>query len=218
MFFEYDLNIVFYDFFFINLLLILMFSKYYSSKTFIKGLFIQNYMAKARKFVAYRRLERPYTRVYKYKKKSFVKVNPSKKIVKFDMGNMQKKFQYSLFLISKDDLQIRDGAIEAGRQSSVRFMEKLVGKNDFFMKVRIYPHHILRENPLAAGAGADRMSTGMAAPFGKVIGCAARVFKGQAICQLDVNKQNLDVAKKALKRFGYKLPCSFSIEVVENKI
>ena len=45
----------------------------------------------------------------------------------------------------------------------------------YFFQLRIYPHHILRENPLAAGAGADRMSTGMKCAFGKPISVAARV-------------------------------------------
>ncbi|MFC1728610.1 50S ribosomal protein L16 [Nanoarchaeota archaeon] len=173
-------------------------------------------MAKTRKFVAYRRLERPYTRRSKYKSKSYIKVNPVKKIVRFDMGNLKKKFAYTLSLISKKDLQIRDTAIESGRQTSNRAIEKIAGKSEYFLKIRVYPHHILRENPLAAGAGADRMSTGMSGAFGKAIGSAARVFKGQTICQLSVNKEHLPTARDALRKFSHKMPCSCAIEVEEN--
>lgn len=174
-------------------------------------------MAKARKFVSYRRVERPYTRISKYKKKAYIKVTPAKRVVRFDNGNLKRKFGYTLSLISKKQLQIRDIALEAGRQTSVRALEKHAGKNDFFLRIRVYPHHILRENPLASGAGADRLSTGMAGAFGKPIGAAARVFRGQIICQVDVNKQHLDVAKNALKKFSYKLPGSCLVEVAENK-
>jgi ribosomal protein L16/L10AE len=46
------------------------------------------------------------------------------------------------------------------------------------------PHHTLRENPLAAGAGADRLSTGMKHSFGKTIGTACQVHKGKVIFEL----------------------------------
>ena len=85
------------------------------------------------------------------------------------------------------------------------------------MIIRVYPHHILRENPLAAGAGADRMSTGMKHSFGKSIGIAAQVRKGQTLFQIQVNKEHLDTAKKALKLAGSKLPCSTSIEIEHKK-
>ena len=174
-------------------------------------------MAKVRKFVAYRRIERPYTRISKYKKKSYIKVTPAKHIVKFDNGNIKKKFSHTLTLVSKKDTQIRDIALEAGRQTSVRALEKYAGKNDFFLRIRVFPHHILRENPLASGAGADRLSTGMAAAFGKPIGSAARIYRGQIICQVDVNRPHLEIAKGALKRFSHKLPITCTIEVAENR-
>jgi len=171
-------------------------------------------MARLRKFVAYRNLERPYTRVSKYRDKSFVKTRPHSKIVKFDMGNTKKQYDYVLELITNQTLQIRHNAIEAARLSSNKLLEKKVGKSNYWMRIRIYPHHILRENPLASGAGADRMSTGMKHSFGKPIGVAAQIRKpGKVICELRVNKEHLELARKALKRFGYKLPCKTSIIV-----
>lgn len=172
-------------------------------------------MARLRKFVAYRRLERPNTRVSKFKKHSFVKANPAHTIVRFDMGHQQKKFDYRLELVSKADLQIRHNAIESARQTSNRMLEKTLG-NEYTLKVMIYPHHILRENPLAAGAGADRFSTGMAHSFGKPISKAARVKTGQTMFRLDVNKINIETAKKALQRAQYKIPCGCLIEISKN--
>jgi large subunit ribosomal protein L10e len=174
-------------------------------------------MAKIRAAVSYRKLERPYTRISKYKKKSFVKGRPPLKIVKFNFGNPQKKFQYKLLLVSKTDLQIRHNALEAARQTSNRVLELTAGKLNYMMLVRKYPHHILRENPLAAGAGADRLSTGMAHSFGKVVGAAAQVRKGDVVFEVNVNKDQLDLAKKALKRASYKLPNSYRIVVEEKK-
>jgi large subunit ribosomal protein L10e len=173
-------------------------------------------MARIRKFVSYRRLERPYTRTSKYKGKSYIKVNPTTKVVGFQTGNTKKDFQYTLKLLSKADLQIRDNALESAKQTSNKLLETSIGTSSYHLKIRPYPHHILRENPLAAGAGADRFSTGMQKAFGKPIGSAARVKRGDAIFLLSVNKPNIDLAKVALKRASKKLPCSCIIQVVEN--
>jgi large subunit ribosomal protein L10e len=172
-------------------------------------------MVKIRKFCAYRRLERPYTRKSKYRKLSFVKTTPVCRIVRYDMGDLQKQFKHTIVLKSKADLNIRHNAIEAARQSSNRVLEKKVGKINYRMKIRIYPHHALRENPLASGAGADRMSTGMKKSFGKVIGLAARVRKDQILFQVDYdNKSHESLIRTALKRASSKFPCSCYMEIV----
>ncbi|MBW2989435.1 50S ribosomal protein L16 [Candidatus Woesearchaeota archaeon] len=170
-------------------------------------------MARLRKFVAYRSLERPYTRLSKYKKKSFIRTTANIKIVKFKTGNLKKKFPYSLNLISKGCLQIRDNALESGRQTCNRLLETTLGPSRYSMQLRKYPFHILRENPLAAGAGADRFSTGMQKSFGKPIGSAIRVKKGEKIVSISVSKQNIGTAKKGLERFRKKIPGSYLIEV-----
>jgi large subunit ribosomal protein L10e len=174
-------------------------------------------MARLRKAVSYRRLERPYTRISKFNELSYVRGRPVSKVVHYNMGDLKARFEYSLFLKSTADLQIRDSAIESARQTSNRFLEEKLGKTGYRVTIRMYPHHVLRENPLASGAGADRMSTGMARSFGKPIGIAAQIHKGQVMFQVDVNKANLDVAKKALTRAKCKLPCSCLIQVQDNK-
>jgi large subunit ribosomal protein L10e len=174
-------------------------------------------MARLRKFVAYREMERPYTRFSKYKKLSYVRSRPVCKVIRFDVGEVGKKFPYTLDLVSKSDLQIRDNAIESARQTCNRLLEKTLGKTGFRFMTRIYPHHILRENPLASGAGADRLSTGMAHSFGKSIGIAAQVRAGHPLFTVHIGKENLAVARLALKRASYKVPCKCSIITVENK-
>lgn len=164
-------------------------------------------MVRIRKFAAYQRIERPYTRISKYKKKSFVKVRPHLSIVRFDHGNPNIKFDLTLYLVSKVDVQVRHNALESARQTSNRVLEKL-GKNAYFMRIRKYPFHILRENPLASGAGADRMSTGMARSFGKPISSAAQVFKGDIVIEARVARKDAAAAKLALERANKKLPCA----------
>ena len=174
-------------------------------------------MARLKKFVTWRRLERAYTRISKFKKKSYIKSDPNPRVVTYSMGNPKKQFQYRLDLISKDELQIRDNAIESARQTSNRLLEKEIGSIGYFFRVRVYPHHILRENPLAAGAGADRFSTGMSHSFGKPVGVAARIKKKQKLMSVSVDKTHIPIAKKALVRAYQKLPCSCLIEINETK-
>lgn len=175
-------------------------------------------MAKLRKAVAWRRIERPYTRKSKYRKLSYVRASPNSKVIRYVMGNPKKQFDTKLNLIAKSSLQIRHNAIESARQTSNRCLEKYIGKENYCMVVKMHPHHFLRENPLAAGAGADRMSTGMARSFGKVVGLAAQVKEGKVMIEISVNKANINHAREALRRAKNKFPCSCGVEVIPVKI
>ena len=148
-------------------------------------------MAKLRKACAYRKLERPYTRISKFRAKSFIRATPTILITKYNMGNHSKYFTHKLELISKSDLQIRHNAFESARQSSNRVLEKELGTTEYYLQIMVYPHHILRENPVAAGAGADRFSTGMSHSFGKPHSVAAQIKKGQTIFN-SINYYNND--------------------------
>ncbi|MBI5881259.1 ribosomal protein L16, partial [archaeon] len=86
-------------------------------------------MARLRKFAAYRTIERPYTRISKYRAKSYVRARPHCRIVRYDMGDLSKTFDTIIVLKSKSNLQIRDAAIEAARQTSNRLLQKRIGKN-----------------------------------------------------------------------------------------
>jgi large subunit ribosomal protein L10e len=174
-------------------------------------------MARIRKFGAYRSLERPYTRISAKRKHSFIRMTPNTKIIRFVMGNPRKKFNYTLNLLAKSDLTIRDNAIESARTTSNRVLELNLGLGNYHMRIRPYPHHILRENPVASGAGADRFSTGMQKAFGKPIGQSMRIKKGDTIFEVNVDKGGLEFARTAMKRAGSKLPCSTMLELVENK-
>ena len=175
-------------------------------------------MARLRKFVCYRRIDKkPYTRYSKYKKYSFLKAKPNCRIARFNTGDAKREFDLKVHLISKEPVQIRDNALESARVTCNRSMERDIGKGNFYLTVRVYPHHILRENPLASGAGADRLSTGMAHSFGKPIGIASRVKDKQQLITLRVDKNQILPAKKALIKASKKLPCKCKVIFEEFK-
>jgi large subunit ribosomal protein L10e len=167
----------------------------------------------------YRKLHRAFTRQSKRKpKKSYIKGVPKPKISAFEMGAAKKKFSKVVYLVSKAAVQIRHNALESARVSVNQRLEKIFGKEKaFFFKIRIYPHHVLRENALATGAGADRFQQGMRASFGKPSSTAARVKANQKLMEIRVNEKNLTSAKLALKQANYKLPvpCKMIVEDVK---
>lgn len=171
-------------------------------------------MARIRPFVCYRTPQRPYTRYSKFKRHSYIKAKPANRISRYTSGK-QEDFPVKVHLVSKNTLQIRDNALESARLGIVRTMEA-VGKTGWFLQMRIYPHHILRENPLAAGAGADRLSTGMKHSFGKPIGIAARVKAGQELFTIMTTKEHIALARRGCKKAAHKLPVQCKV-VVEEK-
>jgi large subunit ribosomal protein L10e len=162
-----------------------------------------------------RRVERPYTRVSKkVPRKSYVVGVPFPKIHQFEMGNREGEYDTTLYLVAKQSVQIRHNALEAARIVAGKFLEKMLGAN-FFFKILLFPHHVIREKPIATGAGADRYSQGMRLSFGKPAGTAVQVKEGQKIALVRIKKENLEIAKKALKKAGLKLSTTTRIEVEE---
>ena len=165
----------------------------------------------------YRKHQRPYTRQsIRVPKKGYVKGVPKPKITEFELGT-KANYEFRLFLTAERPVQIRHNSLESARIRAVQVLEKNIGRgNTFFLKVRVYPHHVLRENALATGAGADRFQQGMRQSFGKPIGTAAQVDVGQKIMEIRVNKAGITTAKMALKKAAYKLPtpCRVLVESI----
>lgn len=168
-------------------------------------------MAGIRPGHCYTPVERAYTRKSKFKKLSFIKTVPPSKIVKFDYGDLTKKFQAQVDMVTKEAIQLRHNAIESARTVVVRKLSPL-GRN-YHVQIRAFPHHILRENKMITGAGADRMQTGMQQSFGRAIGVAARVKKGRTIFSIYIDKENVELAKEAMKAALYRLPVKAEIKV-----
>ncbi|MHC1635956.1 MAG: 50S ribosomal protein L16 [Candidatus Methanospirareceae archaeon] len=162
-----------------------------------------------------RKPARMYTRISgpAYVRREYMGGVPGSKITIFDMGNLNKEFPVSLSLIAKEACQIRHNALEAARVSANRYLMKEVGRMNFHLKVRVYPHQVLREHKLAVGAGADRVSSGMRKAFGRAVGTAARVKSGQKVMSVEVDEHNVEKAKEALRRASYKLPTPCKIVI-----
>ena len=153
----------------------------------------------------------PYTRISKRKNKSYIKAVPAQKIVKFAMGDQpgfaQEKLPYHLTLVTEEKVQIRHNALEACRQFLNRKLE-IAFPGQFYFRVMIFPHHIQREHRMLTGAGADRMSTGMQLSFGKAMGKAAILRKGEGIFFLALNSPKaVTFARHLFKQIKSKLPC-----------
>ncbi len=177
-------------------------------------------MASLRKANAYsKRSVTPFTRISKRKQKSFIKVVPPQKIVKFVMGSdkmyNEGKLPYVLSVVSKEAVQIRHNALEACRQYINKKLDKGLS-GQYVFKVVPFPHHIQRENKMLTGAGADRMQTGMQLSFGKSMGKAAILKPQEAIFFIAVASPTaVAVARKAVKEVKPKLPCK--IQILEEK-
>ncbi len=164
----------------------------------------------------YREWKRPYTRIsIRVPRKSYIKGVPGIKLRIFEMGTKDNDYNRAVHLVSKERVQIRHNALESARVMANSFLRKKISEKLYFMKIRIYPHHVLREHAQAAVAQADRYYRGMSKPFGRPVGKAARVDVNQKIITVWVHEENVDVAKKALKRAAHKLPGTWDIVVEE---
>jgi large subunit ribosomal protein L10e len=150
-----------------------------------------------------------------YTRREYMGGVPGSKIVQFEMGNLSSDFPVETNLIVNESCQIRHTALEAARISINRRLMKDVGRMNFHLKLRVYPHHVLRENKQATGAGADRVSEGMRLAFGKAVGTAARVEEKQKIFTVYTTPQYLDKVKDALRHGGHKLPSPSHIVITQ---
>ena len=172
-------------------------------------------MASLRKGKCYRNIVRAYTRRSKVRGQDFIKAIPNSKIVTFNMGELNGKFEYDVYLVAKNPHQIRHNALESTRQVVNRHLNDDIGGENYFFQILAYPHHVLRENKMLTGAGADRMQTGMSHAFGRAVGLAAQIKKGKRVFVVKVNAAHLDAAKNILKLAFHRMPGKYIIEAVK---
>lgn len=161
---------------------------------------------------------KPFTRYSKRRpRQSYVKGIPASKIHHFELGEKKGNFTDEYHLVSNQHVQIRSNALEAARVSCLKHLAKTLGEKGFFMKIRTFPHHILRVNAMATGAGADRFSQGMRKSFGSPTGQAARVKKMQKVITVRTNGAYPHV-KEAMKRAMSKLPGTYKIAIEQKPV
>ncbi|MFQ3294297.1 MAG: large subunit ribosomal protein L10e [Halobacteriales archaeon] len=146
----------------------------------------------------YRDIEGP-----SYTRREYITGIPGSKIAQHKMGDGDADpddYPIQISLVTEEAVQIRHGSLEASRLSANRHMLKEAGENNYKMILRKFPHEVLRENKQATGAGADRVSDGMRQSFGKIVGTAARIQKGDRIFTGWCSVEDADHLKEAFRR------------------
>lgn len=147
-----------------------------------------------------------------YTRQEYMGGIPTCRVTQFDTGNLKTAFPVSLSLGANEAAQVRDIALEAARISAVRVLERQA-PNAYHLKVRRYPHQILREHKMAMGAGADRISDGMRGAFGKAVGHAVRAQIGMELLTVYTTADHVDDAKEALRKAAHKLPIPTQLRI-----
>ena len=134
---------------------------------------------------------------------------PDPKIRSYDIGH--KKAAYDelpicVNLVSKEMEQISSEALEAARIAANKVLITKCKKEGYHIRMRVHPWHVLRINKMLSCAGADRLQTGMRAPYGKPIGKVARVKIDQVLISVRIKEEYIEIAKDALRRASMKFP------------
>jgi len=138
---------------------------------------------------------------------------PASRITQFVLGNRTAEFPVQLSLTAIEKCMVRHNALESARITVNRTMEKQVGIPNYRVRIRVYPHVVLRENKQATGAGADRVSQGMRSAFGKIVSTAAAIKPDQIIITVETTEPFVKQAKAALRKAGMKIPSPCKVNV-----
>ncbi len=162
--------------------------------------------------------KQPWARYSKKRpKQSFVKAMPHLSLLVYRMGDGKKEFEVQYDVCTHTDIQLRDNALEAARQAANKYLEKMIMGQYFFL-VRVYPHNVIRENKMIAGAGADRLQKGMRASFGRATDRAARMRAGQAVFTFKSSKANRPHIIEAVRRARAKMSGTYAVKETALKV
>ena len=84
------------------------------------------------------------------------------KIRIYDLGAKKThvdNFPLCVHMISDEYEQLSSEALEAARICANKYMVKHCGKDQFHIRIRVHPFHVLRINKMLSCAGADRCVT-----------------------------------------------------------
>ena len=154
-----------------------------------------------------------------YPKSRYNRGVPDPKIRIYDIGRKKapvQDFPFVVHIVSNEVEQISSEALEASRIACNKYLTKHVGKDNFHMRCRVHPWHVLRINKMLSCAGADRLQAGMRGAFGKSYGKAARVKIGSILYSVRLREADIKKAIEAFRRAKNKFPGSQRI-VVSNK-
>jgi large subunit ribosomal protein L10e len=83
-----------------------------------------------------------------YARREYMGGVPSSRITQFEHGN-KADYAVRMTLHVVEQCQIRHIALEAARISANRFLAKKIGQTGYHLKIRVFPHNVLRENKIA---------------------------------------------------------------------
>ena len=83
-----------------------------------------------------------------YTRKEYMGGIPGLRINQFEVGNKTETFPVVLSLKADDACQIRHNCLEAARIAANRHIGRNTSPTLYHLKVRVYPHQVLRENKL----------------------------------------------------------------------
>ena len=144
-----------------------------------------------------------------YPKSRFNRGVPDAKIRIFDLGDKTAgvmEFPLCIHLVSNELEQLTAEALEAARICANKYLATEIGKENFHMRIRVHPYHVLRINKMLSCAGADRLQTGMRGAYGKPNGLAARVKIGQILISCRTRPQFEAEIVEAFRRCKFKFP------------
>ncbi len=146
-----------------------------------------------------------WTRYSKRKpRKSYITSMPHKDLHQFRMGTMKDDYNLVLHMRSLQQIIIRDNSMESARRAANKLLETSM-PGSYYFHVRVYPHHVVRENKMIAGAGADRLQKGMRRAFGRPSDCAARLDKGTDLFTVYSYRSKAGIVKDAFQKATKKL-------------
>lgn len=151
-----------------------------------------------------------------YIKSRYCRGVPDSKLAIYDLGKKAadvSDFPLAVHLVSNEREQISAEALEACRIATNKYMVKHAGKENFHMKIRVHPFHILRVNKMLSCAGADRLQSGMRGAFGKPYGRATRVDFDKILISIRTKEGNAKIAAEAMRRGKNKLPGKMTVKI-----
>merc|ERR1712022_64129 len=134
---------------------------------------------------------------------------PDAKIRMYDCGKKKAKFDVfptCVHLVCFEKEQITSEALEASRIACNKYMIVNCGRDNFHLRIRVHPWHVVRINKMLSCAGADRLQQGMRGAFGKALCKSARVAIGQILLSIRTTADRVPAAQEALRRAKFKFP------------
>ncbi|KAJ8934682.1 hypothetical protein NQ318_015151 [Aromia moschata] len=144
-----------------------------------------------------------------YPKSRFCRGVPDPKIRIFDLGKEEGHSRGFSTMCPLGVRRIRTAEFRgtgSGRICCNKYLVKNCGKDQFHIRMRLHPFHVIRINKMLSCAGADRLQTGMRGAFGKPQGTVARVRIGQPIMSVRSSDRFKAAVIEALRRAKFKFP------------